>query len=267
MKRYQSRIEGPETAPARCIRLLDEASLAPGVLLDLGCGRGPLAGPVEERRLQYVGVDLDPDALAEVAKRGFETHRLDLGAPEQELFESLREILAERTISVTLAVDLLEHLVAPDMLLRALRKLSEDASLIVSIPNITHLNVGAKLLLGHWDLTDRGLLDDTHLRFFSEDGLTRLFSATGWRQVEAADAEDPDSFDQRFPADAPLCVPEPLRANSCADFARPVSRMPAPTNSCDVSFPTAPPSRPVIDGLLTRNPPTIESSQAFSSKL
>ena len=93
------------------------------------------------------------------------------------------------------------------MLLRALRKLSEDASLIVSIPNITHLNVGAKLLPGHWDLTDRGLLDDTHLRFFSEDGLTRLFSATGWRQVEAADAEDPDSFDQRFPADAPTLRP------------------------------------------------------------
>ena len=104
--------------------------------------------------------------------------------------------------------DLLEHLVAPEELLLALRELDGDASLIVSIPNITHLNVGAKLLLGRWDPTDCGLLDDTHLRYFSEDVIRRLFGATGWRQVEEADAEDPDSLDQRFPEDSPTLRPE-----------------------------------------------------------
>lgn len=207
MKRYPSRLEGPETAPARCIGLLEKASEPTGVVLDLGCGRGPLAEPVKERGFEYVGVDIDRDALAEVAGRGFETHYLDLGAEEADLTTGLREILGARRASAVITADLLEHLVAPEKLLRAARELGEDVSLIVSIPNITHLNVGAKLLLGRWDPTERGLLDDTHLRYFSENVLGRLLGATGWRQVDVADAEDPDSFDQRFPEDSPTLRP------------------------------------------------------------
>ncbi|MGH2981175.1 MAG: hypothetical protein ACRDKV_03920, partial [Solirubrobacterales bacterium] len=78
--------------------------------------------------------------------------------------------------------------------------------LVVSIPNVTHVDIASKLLLGRWDLTEFGLLDDTHLRFFSERLLRDLFRATGWREVESGDVESPAS-DQLFPADSPLVRP------------------------------------------------------------
>jgi SAM-dependent methyltransferase len=212
MKRYPSRYEGAGTAPGRCVELLEQASPPPGMVLDLGCGRAPLADPVRKLGLEYVGVDVDREALAEVEQRGFETHQLDLGGSEDELFGGLSKIVGERPISAVLAVDLLEHLSTPDALLRALRRLvPAESSLIVSIPNVTHLNVAAKLLLGRWDLTERGLLDDTHVRFYSEAVLSRLFGASGWRQAAVADAENPDPTDQQFPADAPV-----LRGNTPA---------------------------------------------------
>ena len=178
-------------------------------MLDIGCGRAPLADRVRGLGLDYVGVDVDADALAEVGRRGFEAHQLDLGATREELSSSLRAIVGERSLSAVLAVDVLEHLVEPDRVLNALRDLPADDgawSLIVSIPNVTHVDIASKLLLGRWDLTEFGLLDDTHLRFFSERLLNELFRATGWREADAADAQSPAS-DQLFPVDSPLVRP------------------------------------------------------------
>lgn len=207
MKRYPSSYEGAETAPAHCIALLERASVSSGVVLDLGCGRAPLAEPVKEHGFEYVGVDVDAEALAEVEERGFETHRVDLGGSEAELAAALHQVLSGRRIAAIFAADLLEHLLRPDALLRALRSLEGAGSLIVSVPNATHLNVAAKLLLGRWDPTECGLLDDTHIRYFSEAELVRLFEGTGWRQVDVADTDNPESPDQLFPADAPALRP------------------------------------------------------------
>jgi len=204
MKRYPSRYEGEGTAPGRCIRLLDQASPADGIVLDLGCGRAPLAEPVRERGLEYVGIDVDPGALAEVEGRGFEVHHVDLAADEAALHDALLRVAGGRRLAAVIAADLLEHLVEPQELLRAVRALvGAGDPLIVSVPNVTHLNIAAKLLLGRWDLTEWGLLDDTHLRFFSAALLDRLFAKSGWRQVAAADPENPDASDQLFPPDAP----------------------------------------------------------------
>jgi 2-polyprenyl-3-methyl-5-hydroxy-6-metoxy-1,4-benzoquinol methylase len=209
MKRYPSQHAGAHTGPGRCIRLLEESSPRKGIVLDIGCGRAPLADRVREQGLDYVGVDVDADALAAVRRRGYEAHQLDLGGTREELSSSLRAIVGERSLSAVLAVDVLEHLVEPDRVLNALRDLPDDDgawSLIVSIPNVTHVDIASKLLLGRWDLTEFGLLDDTHLRFFSERLLSELFRATGWREADAADAQSPAS-DQLFPVDSPLVRP------------------------------------------------------------
>jgi methyltransferase family protein len=209
MKQYPSRHEGADTAPGRCIQLLADSSPRQGIVLDLGCGRAPLADQVRELGLEYVGVDVNAEALAEVNNRGYETHRLNLGGTRKELSSSLRDIVAGRPLSAALAVDVLEHLVDPAAVLHAARGLTSDDegwSLIVSIPNVTHLDIASKLLLGRWDLTEFGLLDDTHLRFFSERLFSDLFRVTGWREVDTADVVNPLS-DQLFPADAPLLRP------------------------------------------------------------
>jgi 2-polyprenyl-3-methyl-5-hydroxy-6-metoxy-1,4-benzoquinol methylase len=199
----------------RAVALLRDASCGPGVVLDLGCGTGAVAEPLRALGLDYVGCDVDAEALAHLADRGFETHELSLAQDEEALVGRLRAIVGDRPLAAVLALDVLEHLVAPDVVLRAVHGASPDpeasAPLVVSIPNVAHFDVAAKLLLGRWDLDDGGLLDDTHVRFFSESELARLLVAGGW-QAEAAADTVAEVSDQCWPVDAPTLRPgAPLR--------------------------------------------------------
>lgn len=209
MKRYPSQYVGPDTGPGRCLKLLEAAPPGSGIVLDVGCGRAPLADRIQELGLDYVAIDVDADALAEVRGRGYETHQVDLGASSEELAGSFQQIIAGRPLGAILAIDVLEHLIEPERVLEALRTLPVDdssCSLIVSVPNVTHFDIASKLLMGRWDLTEFGLLDDTHLRFFSERLFSELFKATGWRELAADDVISPIS-DQLFPANAPFLRP------------------------------------------------------------
>ena len=205
MKQYP-RTFSDHSSYGSALRLLDAAGIAEGVVLDLGCGRSPLAEPLAERGLTHVGCDVDAAALADLAERGSETHEVSLLATEDQLLARLTEILAGRPLAAVLALDVLEHLPDPTATLLAVRRLVLDqatpAPLVVSIPNVTHVDVGAKLVLGRWDVDDTGLLDDTHLRFFGEQELDRLLTAGGWTVATRDDVELAVS-DQAFPSDAP----------------------------------------------------------------
>jgi len=88
-----------------------------------------------------------------------------------------------------IAADILEHLVNPwESLLRLRRVLAPDAQLLASIPNVRNLWLVNRLLMeGRWEYTDQGLLDVTHLRFFTRAGMHAMFSETGYA-VEAEQA-------------------------------------------------------------------------------
>ena len=186
--------------------LLVRAELPAGVVLDLGSGSGPLAEPVTELGLDYVGADLDGVALEELRAREFEAHALDLRGDDDALDAALRAIVGDRRVVAVLLLDVIEHLVDPGPTLRAVARLgAEDQRplLVASIPNVSHLDVGAKLLLGRWDMTTIGLLDDTHVRFFNAGRVQATLAASGWREVDEHDVVNPFS-DQQFPADSPV---------------------------------------------------------------
>gem|GEM_PF-1277856 len=212
MKHYP-RVFEEASSHGAALRLIERAAPGQGVVLDLGCGRSPLAEPLTDRGFTYVGCDIDADALADLDERGFETHRQSLALAQTTLVTKLRGVVAGRPLAAVLALDVLEHLVDPVAALRAIRSVAraDEVPLIVSIPNVTHVDIGSKLLLGRWDLSDTGLLDDTHLRFFSISELGRLFAAGGWVDSDAEDVVLPLS-DQAFPTDAPVVRPgAPLR--------------------------------------------------------
>ena len=214
MKEYPSRFE-EHSSYGSALRLLDRSGATEGVVLDLGCGRSPLAEPLAARGLTYVGCDIDRAALADLTERGAETHELSLATSERTLLGKLRTILDGRPLRAVLALDVLEHLMVPGAVLGAVRTLVESsphgADLVVSIPNVTHADLGAKLLLGRWDLAETGLLDDTHVRFFSERELERMLAAAGWAVADVDDVVLPLS-DQAFPTDAAALRPgAPLR--------------------------------------------------------
>jgi hypothetical protein len=78
--------------------------------------------------------------------------------------------------------DVLEHLVEPAAVLRHLRRwLSDSGRILISIPNIRHESVVLPLLVeGRWEYADSGILDRTHLRFFTRDGVLKLLVDAGF---------------------------------------------------------------------------------------
>ncbi len=193
---------------------LIEANVGPGrIVLDLGCGFGPLAEPLQELGFEYVGCDADPAGLDSLRTRGFETHQIDL-TDLDGLAERLVKITDERAVGAVLMLDVLEHLPDTDGSLAQLRSclLELDRPLLgLSIPNVAHYDVGAKLVMGAWDTTPSGLLDDTHVRFFTERSLLSAMRACGWHEIARHDVVLHHS-DQHFPVDHPaLADGTPLR--------------------------------------------------------
>ena len=182
------------------------------VVLDLGCGYGAIAEPVRRLGLDYVGLDLDEEGLADLRARGFEARRLDLAGPEG-IAPALQAAARGRRVAAVTALDVVEHLAQGPGTLRALNGFalaSGRPPLVVSIPNVAHLDLAAKLLLGRWDVTETGLLDSTHVSLYSPARLRRVFAATGWAEIGERDFELVAS-DQHFPADAaPLAAGTPL---------------------------------------------------------
>ncbi|RMD49523.1 MAG: class I SAM-dependent methyltransferase, partial [Ignavibacteria bacterium] len=77
--------------------------------------------------------------------------------------------------------DVLEHLIDPEYVLKELKnKLKPGGEIIASIPNIRHWSIFRQLLEGNWNYAEHGLLDKTHLRFFTRKTMISLFENAGY---------------------------------------------------------------------------------------
>jgi len=90
------------------------------------------------------------------------------------------------------AADVLEHLVNPWAVLQRLRPLlTSTGALYVSLPNIRNLNVLLRLVNGEWRYVGAGILDVSHLRFFTRSQALEMLAETGWRTQELRINPDP----------------------------------------------------------------------------
>jgi SAM-dependent methyltransferase len=187
MSNYE--FEFTESGPyGAAVRLLHDSDLRGRLVLDLGCGSAAVAAPLRRLGAHYVGVDLDEDAVAKLGEQGFEAHQVDLTAPG--LATALTEIVEGRPIAAVLCLDVLEHVVEPELVLAVLNRVTAahpGVELVVSIPNIAHRDIARRLLVGQWEMTDSGLLDRTHLRFFTDRSLTELMTSAGWYESARLD--------------------------------------------------------------------------------
>jgi 2-polyprenyl-3-methyl-5-hydroxy-6-metoxy-1,4-benzoquinol methylase len=151
-------------------------------VLDLGCWDGRLARMLAERGKRVRGVERDAAAAERARARGVDVVTADLEAPGWE-----RALGGERFEAVVLA-DVVEHVRDPGALLRVVRDalLAPGGTAVLSVPNVAHGSVRLSLLLGDFDATETGLLDATHLRFFTRRSLLALLRDAGFR----ADAVD-----------------------------------------------------------------------------
>lgn len=178
---------------------------ANAIHLDIGCGYGRIAERLcEKLGVHYVGCDADPAGLESLSARGFEGHRVHLGEEEKTL-ETLRECVAGRPLASISILDTLEHLPDTAAILGAIRRVAQKTNVlvVVSVPNVAHYDIGAKLLLGRWDVTDVGILDYTHMRTFSAKTIDRELCAAGLYPVDQLNTRRRIA-DQHFPADHSL---------------------------------------------------------------
>lgn len=193
----------PTGVYAQVVSLLREFGAADGVHLDIGCGYGAIAEHTRELGLTYVGADLGTAGLESLAARGFAGHELDLRQPVDALAHTLRVLIGDRRLASMSIIDTLEHITnGPDVLAAMAQVAAEHpgALLVVAVPNVTHRDLGIKLVTGRWDYTSTGLLDDTHVIHHTEALLTSFARSAGWVQVGAADVVMGRS-DQHFPDD------------------------------------------------------------------
>ncbi len=144
-------------------------------VLDVGCGAGALGAALKaERGCAVVGLEGFPDAAARARARLDEVLELDLDA-----LEALPH--AAGGFDAMVFGDVLEHLRDPKRLLEALLpSLAEAGALVFSIPNVRHWSVVFPLLVNDaWEYTDAGLLDRTHVHFFTLKEFCALLADLG----------------------------------------------------------------------------------------
>lgn len=159
---------------------LDLISLIPTTarrVLDVGCGTGQLGRFLKMRQeCQVDGIEL----LPEVARQA--RNYLDIVIND----DAMRAIplLPEGEYDCVVMGDVLEHLIDPEKALAGTaRAMKQGATLLVSVPNVAHWSVIYGLLKGIWKYEDAGILDRTHLRFFTRQGIVNLLQDVGF-QVE-----------------------------------------------------------------------------------
>jgi 2-polyprenyl-3-methyl-5-hydroxy-6-metoxy-1,4-benzoquinol methylase len=144
-------------------------------VLDVGCGNGALGRRLKESGVSVVcGIDLSARA-AEEARKVLD-HVIE-GNIE------LIDLPFERgSFDCIVCADVLEHLVDPWSVLGRLKKfLRPEGAIVASIPNIGFHRIIRGLIRGRWQYADAGILDRTHLRFFTLRGIEDLFSANEMR--------------------------------------------------------------------------------------
>jgi 2-polyprenyl-3-methyl-5-hydroxy-6-metoxy-1,4-benzoquinol methylase len=147
-------------------------------ILDVGTANGYLGAILKNSGHSLVGVEQDL-AAAEQARPHYDAfHVVDIESfefPYREEFDFI------------LFADVLEHARDPIRVLRqALPTLKRTGELIISLPNVANIVIRLSLLMGRFDYCERGILDRTHLRFFTLSALRKMIQEASCRILEVA---------------------------------------------------------------------------------
>ncbi len=149
-------------------------------ILEIGTGSGSLAAAVTQRNAaaDYVGVEISPEYVELSRKR---CDRVYLDNFEKPDYKLVQEIADKDCIVFS---DVLEHFVDPWRVLEMLKStMKPKARIIASIPNVQHWSIQVRLNRGDWRYAESGLLDKTHVRFFTRETILELFETTGFRVI------------------------------------------------------------------------------------
>jgi O-antigen biosynthesis protein len=140
-------------------------------VIDFGCATGYFSNLLRNKGCTVTGVEVNIDA----AKYCRKVIVADLD------FTSVTDLVVGEKFDVAVFGDVLEHLRNPWKVLEETRSiLKDDGYVVASIPNIAHGSVRLALLQGRFEYTECGILDNTHIRFFTRDTVEQLFKKSGY---------------------------------------------------------------------------------------
>jgi 2-polyprenyl-3-methyl-5-hydroxy-6-metoxy-1,4-benzoquinol methylase len=151
-------------------------------ILEVGCGAGATGAlALKDRKCGiYVGIEMFAAAAQEARKFLTQVHLGNV--------DTIELPFAPESFDILICGDVLEHLVDPQISLgRLFPLLKRGGAVITSVPNIAHWEVVLGLVQGRFDYTNQGVMDHTHLRWFTPGSLRRLFEGVGF-EVERVEA-------------------------------------------------------------------------------
>lgn len=166
--------------------LLDWLPLDAKKILEIGCGTGSLGMAYRSRNpvAIYGGVELFATA-AESARQQLDWV-VEGNIEHADVLQQVDTALAGSPADVLVFGDVLEHLVDPWQCLAGLRsRVRPGGTSVACIPNVAHWSLLLQQLQGQWNYTDQGLLDRTHLRFFTLNTAIEMYHSAGWQVIEA----------------------------------------------------------------------------------
>jgi len=158
-------------------------------VLEVGCSVGNFGSLLKsERSARVWGVEIDPEAAAIASRR---LDKVIVGPFDRNLN------LPEGEFDCVLFNDVLEHMIDPYSALEYAKELlAKDGCVVASIPNVRYFgNVWRFLIDGTWEYVDEGILDRTHLRFFTRKSIESMFPKLGFEISEIKGINPVDSWD------------------------------------------------------------------------
>lgn len=166
-------------------------------VLELGCAYGDMARVLKHQlNCRVIGIEQNREA-AEYAEQSCDYVFIENLDDPHSL-----DALQYETFDIISLVDVLEHLNNPLGLLKRLKPLllESDGRLLLSVPNVAHASVRLELLSGSFDYEDAGILDRTHMRFYTADSIQSLLREAGYtiHEMDYTWHELPDDVIEKY---------------------------------------------------------------------
>lgn len=172
-QRYFEKFSDPYSSHTLIWQRLRRESLHGKKVLELGVGDASLTRKLHEAGAIVDGIEVEPLYVEMARPYCREIYRGDLNR--------IAEMPLPSDYDIIVAADVLEHLVDPEMVLSRLKAhLNRGGLLVVSLPNVANIYVRLSLLFGRFRYHTKGILDKSHLHFYTLDSARLMLRKTGW---------------------------------------------------------------------------------------
>lgn len=142
------------------------------VVLDIGCAQGKFGKYLKQyKNCEVYGIEINDEAIQYVKENNFYADVFKLNIEDYDINDQEYKRYSQivKNVDYIIIADVLEHLSNPTKVLMELNlKLKENGQILISVPNIGHADIALNLIEGKFNYTDLGILDNTHLKFFTK---------------------------------------------------------------------------------------------------